>query len=191
MPKRKPPTAGLSPAQMADLAAPVSARVQIEQVILAETTARRRPLFAKPPAELSLAVTVETKTLKEDRVVQVFPRFTLIGRDGPGGAEEMLRIEALFVIRYRVATLDGITEENIDAFGKMNGIYNVWPYWREFVQSMTVRMGLPPLTMPVYGPLQGGIAQQSEKDAPKKLASQSAGQDAKSTQPVRRRRHPG
>lgn len=28
-------------------------------------------------------------------------------------------------------------------------ILHAWPFWREFVQSMTVRMGLPALTVPV------------------------------------------
>ena len=29
---------------------------------------------------------------------------------------------------------------------------NAWPYWREFVQSQTVRMGLPAFPMPILNP---------------------------------------
>jgi hypothetical protein len=35
-----------------------------------------------------------------------------------------------------------------EAFTAIRASADVWPYWREFVQSMTVRTGLPQLTMP-------------------------------------------
>ncbi len=31
----------------------------------------------------------------------------------------------------------------------INPISNAWPYWREFVQSMSARMGFPALTVPL------------------------------------------
>lgn len=39
--------------------------------------------------------------------------------------------------------------DDSDQFAKINPIYNVWAYWREFVQNMTTRMNLPVLTMPL------------------------------------------
>ena len=59
------------------------------------------------------------------------------------------QLEAEFLLNYKVNSFEGITDEQLDAFGKMNGIYNAWPYWREYIQSTTVRMGLPALTLPV------------------------------------------
>ena len=163
---KKPATAiTASPNHMLDLAAPVSDRVQIRHVILAESVARHRALCAGPPAELSLNVNVRTESKEKDQLIQVFPRFTLIGRDSPDSAEEVLRVEAMFVVAYHVPSFEGIGKENIDAFGQMNGIYNVWPYWREFVQSITVRMGLPPLTVPVFRPLAGGVSHQPNGEA--------------------------
>jgi preprotein translocase subunit SecB len=146
---------------MLELAGPVSDRVQIQHVILGESIARRRALSDGPPTELSLSVNVRTELKGDEHLIQVFPRFTLTGRDGPDGAEEVLRVEAMFVAVYRILNMDGIRRENIDAFGQINGIYNVWPYWREFVQSMTVRMGLPPLTVPVFRPLVGGMSREA------------------------------
>lgn len=35
-----------------------------------------------------------------------------------------------------------------DAIARVS-VMQVWPYWREFVSSMSVRMGLPPLPVPV------------------------------------------
>ena len=63
--------------------------------------------------------------------------------------EEEEKIEGEFLLDYRISAFEEISDEQVAAFGKMNGIYNAWPYWREYVQSMTARMGFPALTLPV------------------------------------------
>lgn len=165
MAKKKTKSAIPSANKMLDLASPVSDRVQIRHIVLGESQVRRRASCAGPPSDLSLNVNVRTESKEQEQIIQVFPRFALIGRDGHDDAEEMLRVEAMFVAVYHVPDFVGIGQENIDAFGQMNGIYNVWPYWREFVQSMTVRMGLPPLTVPVFQPLAGGVSRQRKGEA--------------------------
>jgi len=37
----------------------------------------------------------------------------------------------------------------VEDFGKINGVYNCWPYIREFVQSSLARLSMPELTLPV------------------------------------------
>lgn len=64
----------------------------------------------------------------EGRGIEIFERFELV---------------------YQYIHEGDLSQENAELFGKVNGIYNVWPYWREFVQSMTARLSLPPLTMPL------------------------------------------
>ena len=39
--------------------------------------------------------------------------------------------------------------ENLEYAFTINPIFNAWPYWREFVQSMSARMGFPALTVPL------------------------------------------
>lgn len=151
---KRPQNAIVSKAgQTMDLAGPVSDRVQIQNIVLAESSARRHPDCADPPANLAMRVAVTTDYKESEFLIQVRPTFTLVGRDTAENTEEKLHIEALFVLQYKVPSFDGLSKANIDAFGELNGVFNVWPYWREFVQNMTVRMGLPPLTVPVYRPL--------------------------------------
>ncbi len=159
MPKQKINNAVSSMTSDVELSAQVSDRVQIRHVILAESVVRRRADCSEPPSELSLRVEVKTEASKQDQLLLVFPRFTLTGRDGTKSSEETLRIEALFVVKYQLTRHDGLKKSHFDAFGKVNGVFNVWPYWREYVQSVTVRMGLPPLTIPVFRPLSGGVSQ--------------------------------
>jgi hypothetical protein len=39
--------------------------------------------------------------------------------------------------------------ENLEYAFMINPIFSAWPYWREFVQSMSTRMGYPALTVPL------------------------------------------
>ncbi len=41
-----------------------------------------------------------------------------------------------------------ITEDFLEIFSQVNLPLNTWPYFREFIQNMLQRMGLPPLTLP-------------------------------------------
>jgi hypothetical protein len=65
-------------------------------------------------------------------------------------AGEFLRIDAEFILDYSVDKSPvGVTAEAATAFGKLSGIYNVWPFWREYVHSTVMRAGLPPVTLPL------------------------------------------
>lgn len=68
------------------------------------------------------------------------------------GADESRAVHVfatLVAIYSRKQEDDGLDEIDVDAFAKVNGIYNTWPYLREFVQSSLVRLGLPPYDLPL------------------------------------------
>jgi len=44
---------------------------------------------------------------------------------------------------------EAISEDFIEVFVKINVQMNTWPYFRELVQNMVQRAGLPPLTLPL------------------------------------------
>ncbi len=60
--------------------------------------------------------------------------------------EISLTLEAVYMIPTQMIP----STKQIKAFAATNGMLNVWPYWREFVQSLTNRAGLPPLTLPLF-----------------------------------------
>ncbi|MGF7399141.1 protein-export chaperone SecB [Thermoanaerobacterium thermosaccharolyticum] len=63
---------------------------------------------------------------------------------------EILEINAEFIATYHLENASNIDKELIDKFVKINLPLNVWPYGRELISSMTVRMGLPPLILSTY-----------------------------------------
>lgn len=64
-------------------------------------------------------------------------------------------IEAVFRVVYRIKKEPfEIEPGQIEQFGRLVACANVWPFWRELVQSITSRMNLPPLTLPLITPSQ-------------------------------------
>lgn len=60
-------------------------------------------------------------------------------------------LEAMFELAYEPhADEDDPNEDDLDHFAFANATFNAWPYWRELAQSMTQRMGIPPVVVPVF-----------------------------------------
>ena len=53
-------------------------------------------------------------------------------------------------------------------FYKINPVSTAWPYWREFVHSMSTRMGYPALTVPMLE-----IVLKEPEEKPKNVAKES------------------
>lgn len=139
--------------QKLTLAAPLSAAVELLDVFIAKTACSRQPTFSKKGARIELAVSKQViwKPERPDRLA-VLPA---LGIRGVSDEQEkpFFAIEASYVLSYGIRGSNAFTNEQRAAFADLNAMYNVWPYWREFVQSTMTRMGLPPYTLPVFQPV--------------------------------------
>jgi hypothetical protein len=144
-----------------ELAVPVSRRVAIQSIVLADCRAKRSPQanlareglrfncniagikFGKEPNSNRFIVNASFSAIAEVREEKE-------AEEEKPHADPDLIVEASFILIYSVDSFDGLDEKNIEAFAVTNGVFNAWPYWREFVQNTTVRMGLSPLTIPVF-----------------------------------------
>lgn len=137
--------------QLYELAGVVAERIQIIDIILANTKASRRPGadFDLRKAELSTDVSTKCSASEERKGLSVIASFSLQA-SAKDAERPFLTMEAEFVLLYAVKNMDGLTEKHFDAFAKANGVFNAWPFWREYVHSMTQRMGLGKLVIPVF-----------------------------------------
>lgn len=140
--------AGKSLLEMVSL---VAQRVQIEDIHMVRSTVRREFESDQPPPVVEFGFNAEANL---DRATQrinarVIFSFDSYFEDDERPESPPLHIDVGFALAYSLQSLDDIDDEKIDAFGKMNAVYNAWPYVREFVQSTLLRMGLPALTLPV------------------------------------------
>jgi preprotein translocase subunit SecB len=59
-------------------------------------------------------------------------------------------VKATFELCYRLPSDFAPEEADLSSFAEMNGVYNAWPYWREYIQSTISRMNLPPVVLPLF-----------------------------------------
>ncbi len=133
------------------LAARVSSKVEIVNVLLKQSSCYRKPDTGKAKIALEIECDTTYEIDKKNSIITVLPNFKLKGYSEKKEADEpALKIEAVFVLIYKVSNFKDLKKKHFEAFANTNGIYNAWPYWREFVQNTIARMSLPPLTIPVF-----------------------------------------
>ena len=61
----------------------------------------------------------------------------------------LVHVGATYLLQYELNPEMKFTDVQADAFARINGLLNSWPYWREHLQTTLLRMELPPLTLPL------------------------------------------
>jgi hypothetical protein len=125
-----------------DLSVAIAPLTHIIEIRLLKSSIESKAGGDDAPIRLQHSFDATTKLDREAKKLTVCASLEVVAGD-------VLRVSAEFTLDYRISESPvEITDEAADAFGKMNGIHNVWPYWREYVQSVSARAGLPPLVVP-------------------------------------------
>jgi hypothetical protein len=98
------------------------------------------------------------------------------GRDirnatGEGAGTDGLRVDAGFLLTYQLMVEPPPVDLRADlfsAFAKVNGLMNIWPYYREFSHEVARRMGFPAVLVPLLRVEPAGAKTKQGKAAPKK-----------------------
>ena len=150
MPESAALTEGLENLDMKAVAR-VAEKAILEEIILFDAQINRDPL-GMPPKELTLEHNFSTKILpyeKDKTILSVLCNFRVAAFSRKSPDKIIMNIEASFCTSYVLKPIGDFDPDDIEHFSKINPIYNTWAYWREFVQSMTTRMGFPALTVPL------------------------------------------
>jgi hypothetical protein len=138
----------------ADLTVP-AAPFQLADLYLSDASVSRTNLRnGPPPPHLTINLELGFGSI-ENQPNQLAVRVALSAGashhpDGP----PVITINAAFVIVYLFPNPapEEWAKEWLALVGHKQAVYHAWPYWREFVQSATSRMGLPVLRMPLIMP---------------------------------------
>lgn len=68
----------------------------------------------------------------------------------PYTGNAIIEVFAAYSIQYDLANTPSVSQEVLDAFGRINATFNLTAYWREFVHSCCSRAGVPPMPVPPY-----------------------------------------
>lgn len=148
-----------------ELGIAVSDRVHIQNILMVESHARRGhdDEFAESMSVAHKIDKVEFTKDEDQGILSV--QITAIAASTKQDAKKQppaVLLVATFVLNYKIDSFDGLTDDNLRVFANTNGVFNAWPYWREFVQNMTVRMGIPPIVAPVFRIAQNASSQEAD-----------------------------
>lgn len=143
----------------------VSIRVELLDIRIIKSTFEQTPDVGRGRKKVDISRNVNLEIDKEKELLFVIVEFTL-NASIEGVESPVIIITGSFLLIYKLKDFDGLTDESYRSFAEVNAVFNVWPYWREYVQSVTVRMGLPSLTIPVFR-----ISKSSDKETNKDTIS--------------------
>ena len=98
---------------------------------------------------ISVEFTFRSKALEAPAgILRIEIAFKMTGAQ-PDSPTPVVSVDCAYAVDYTIIR-EGFTPsaEQVKAFKDGNAIFNVWPYFREYLQSSLVKMGLPPLTAP-------------------------------------------
>lgn len=84
---------------------------------------------------------------------------------------DVLALAASYLLIYSLAQDTQLDERCLKYFAEVNGPYNAWPYLRELIQSVTGRVGLGGLTIPVFHPNAIDVSEDDAKDCAESVPS--------------------
>lgn len=130
----------------------VISSVEIKGVRLVDASARTRIRSPKDVGAVRLLLDWSARVKESQRDGSFLVTSTIDARIVPEGQkrESIVWVKAVYELTYGLPQGFSASRGELNAFAQTNGVFNVWPYWREFIQSMFVRMNLPPLVLPVF-----------------------------------------
>jgi hypothetical protein len=139
--------------------------VNIENIVLrslkAETALPPGPLAS----EVRLMVSHAGSASVVDRdLVEVTVAFTI----REDSTIPRVKVDAEFVLKYRVPDDCNPTQAELDQFAQTNGVFSAWPYLRELSGSVFARMQLPFGPLPVFRIPAGMASVQAAKKSAKR-----------------------
>lgn len=128
----------------------VSNRVQLKDVRLLSSKCEQTPSAGSGKKAYDIDYSTEVQVDRKSGYVIVIAKFHFESFIGSKASQPVVLIDASFLLSYTIENFKDLTQKGFERFANLNGIYNAWPYWREFVQNIIVRMGLPTLSIPVF-----------------------------------------
>jgi hypothetical protein len=171
-------------------AAKAARKAVLEEIYLVETKTWRKPAVIYPEvltlqhkysSEILLPTPKEYRGRYDPYFIFILCKFGVTAFNNESPNKPVMKIEATFCTSFSLDAddpdipnpweLEADFEGSYDAFTtyfyKINPVSTAWPYWREFVQNMSTRMGYPALTVPMLE-----IVLKEPEERPKNVAKE-------------------
>lgn len=131
---------------------------ELREIRFVECSAKYDDFADGREAAVRIGIADQT-VVRNGKVLQVAMRFEFIAPSPiPDEASKRVELHARMRLEYDAVESRGeVDDASADVFARVNGIYNAWPYLREYVQASLMRLGLPSFELPL---LRAGAAAQ-------------------------------
>jgi preprotein translocase subunit SecB len=127
--------------------AEVIPKVEVRDIRVTGLTCALKSLPESSQVAVTLGNKVEAAQL-EDNVLVVRVHYSITAKVQEA-ATDFMAMSVTFQLTYEGEKLNEIDEEKWTSFADVNAVFNSWAYLRELVQSISSRMGIPPLMLPL------------------------------------------
>jgi hypothetical protein len=144
--------------------AAVIGRVQLVDVRLVSADVRTLVRDARVVPDANLAMRHATKVIgRSDGGFLVLAAMdaNVVSGQAKADADPPIRMQVAFALQYELPDAASVSDAVLAEFARVNGAFNAWPYWREYIQTTAARMNLPPVVLPVFR-----VAPRAEPTAP-------------------------
>lgn len=124
----------------------ILAAIELKTMFLKETRTKLDEGLVK--SEITIDVSETSSFEQIGRVLEVEYTFKLTGRS-PESTAPCVTLHTKYLVRYKVSGTTRVTKEFMNVFSEMTVATLLWSYFREYVNNMVYRMGLPPLILPI------------------------------------------
>ena len=166
------------------------ANVRLQDVRLMESSAATRVRTLEGLADPTVSIANGTKILHRfNEGFIIGARLTVRvekSEESNPAADALIQISVTFAMTYLVPEATTYADDVVVEFAGVNGVFNAWPYWREYVQSTSSRMNLPPMVLPVFRVSTGATKSTTSVPSPKSPLVEGAKQ--RTVKRARRRR---
>ena len=132
---------------------PLIAVVQLRDIRLVEAGASTSVRSAKEAGEIKFEVATSANVKgynKDEGIFWVLAQINTRLIPFEPERDAVVSVSAAFEITYSLPKELRVSQKQLNTFARINGVFNAWPYWREFVQNMVTRTNLPVVTLPLF-----------------------------------------
>lgn len=134
---------------LVQLSAAAVGRLELQSVLLGRSTAEILTVGVEPPFEVTTSASGQWGVSGDGTAFQARVDVALQAKATSDADAVVWRIEASHWLLYSIAPGVPLERDQLDAYAATGAVFSAWPYVRELVQSLTHRMGVPPLTLPL------------------------------------------
>jgi hypothetical protein len=120
--------------------------LELDTLYLSELSSKFREEFLSQ--SLKLEIDEKESFVQENNILKVVYTFKLTAKDD-SMEEPGITLHARYTVRYQVTKEVQVTKEFMKVFSDLTIGMLLWTYFRELVNNMVYRMGMPPLVLPL------------------------------------------